>query len=134
MSPLALFQQAFLNPLQSLLQQNPGTLVLLVPHVRDLLNSHVVFPQGVGEGDFGNLPSVRNSMPSWNAHKDPCSLLGIFSPSKCFPIHACFLLTVFGLAYQLWMFSTTSRISNTFSDRNNHRMTLRVLYHQFPKT
>lgn len=61
MSPLALFQQAFLNPILSLIQQNPGTLVLLVPHVRDLLSSHVVFPQGAGEGDFGNLPAVRHS-------------------------------------------------------------------------
>ena len=61
LSPLGLFQQAFLNPLQSFLQQNPDSLVLLVPHVRDLLNSHNVFPQGLGDGDFGQLPSVGAS-------------------------------------------------------------------------
>ncbi|KAF8477895.1 DNA polymerase alpha/epsilon subunit B-domain-containing protein [Gautieria morchelliformis] len=73
MAPLALFQQCFLNPILSLIQHNPGTLVLLVPHVRDLLNSHVVFPQGVGEGDFGQLPTSVKVLPN------PClfSLNGI---------------------------------------------------------
>ncbi|KAF8584710.1 DNA polymerase alpha, subunit B [Ramaria rubella] len=63
-SPLALFQQTFLNPIISLLQQKPDTLILLVPHVRDLLNSHTVFPQGVGEGIFGNLPSSIKVLPN----------------------------------------------------------------------
>ncbi|KAF8517371.1 DNA polymerase alpha/epsilon subunit B-domain-containing protein [Hysterangium stoloniferum] len=63
-SPLSLFQQSFTHPMQSLLQQNPDTLILIVPHVRDILCSHTVFPQGCGESDFGILPSSIRILPN----------------------------------------------------------------------
>ena len=136
MSPLALFQQAFLNPILSLIQQNPGTLVLIVPHVRDLLTSHAVFPQGVGDGDFGNLPSVRRFCASRMEKKlETYSHFVNSSPSKCFRIHACFLLTVFGSVYQLWMSYTTLKTSNIFSDVNNHYLMRQIaLYNRLRKT
>ncbi|KIJ54843.1 hypothetical protein M422DRAFT_200787 [Sphaerobolus stellatus SS14] len=62
--PSALFQQYFVKPIQSLLQQNSDTLVLIVPHVRDILCSNAVFPQGTGSGDFGTLPSAVRVIPN----------------------------------------------------------------------
>lgn len=56
--PDNLFRDHFIRPIQSLLQQNPDTLILLVPHVRDILCSHSVFPQGVRDREFGVLPPV----------------------------------------------------------------------------
>lgn len=38
--------------------QHSDMLILLIPHVRDILCSHAVFPQNASEMDFGPMPSV----------------------------------------------------------------------------
>lgn len=43
--PIAQFRSAILEPLQQLLDSVPGTSVVVVPSVRDLVSEHAVFPQ-----------------------------------------------------------------------------------------
>ena len=45
MTPDAQFRTSILEPLQQLLDSLPGTTVLIVPSIRDLVNDHAVFPQ-----------------------------------------------------------------------------------------
>lgn len=45
MLPTALFRSTIVEPLQQLLDSLPGTSVVVVPSVRDLMSDHAVFPQ-----------------------------------------------------------------------------------------
>ncbi|GJJ15685.1 hypothetical protein Clacol_009963 [Clathrus columnatus] len=56
-SPLQLFQQHFMEPITSLLIHHSDMLIILIPHVRDILCGHAVYPQSASETDFGPLPS-----------------------------------------------------------------------------
>lgn len=67
-SPSQLFQEHFLEPIKSLLTQHSDILVVLVPHVRDILCGHAVYPQNATEMDFGPLPS-----PSIQILPNPCT-------------------------------------------------------------
>ncbi|KAJ3754976.1 DNA polymerase alpha/epsilon subunit B-domain-containing protein [Lentinula raphanica] len=44
-TPLELFHRIFLNPLRNFLSLSPGSIVILVPSVRDLISTHTVYPQ-----------------------------------------------------------------------------------------
>lgn len=47
-----------MEPIKLLLTQHSDILVVLMPHVRDILCGHAVYPQNATETDFGPLPSV----------------------------------------------------------------------------
>ncbi|KAJ3879965.1 DNA polymerase alpha/epsilon subunit B-domain-containing protein [Lentinula edodes] len=44
-APLDLFYRIFLDPLRDFLTLSPGSIVILVPSVRDLIGTHAVYPQ-----------------------------------------------------------------------------------------
>ncbi|KAF5389267.1 hypothetical protein D9757_003533 [Collybiopsis confluens] len=44
-TPLDTFHRVFLQPLRDFLNSSPGSIAILVPSVRDLVNSHTVYPQ-----------------------------------------------------------------------------------------
>lgn len=46
MVPAALFHSHFIEPLQSFLDTSPGSIAVLVPSIRDIINTQAVFPQG----------------------------------------------------------------------------------------
>uniref|UniRef100_A0A0W0G7Z2 DNA polymerase alpha subunit B n=1 Tax=Moniliophthora roreri TaxID=221103 RepID=A0A0W0G7Z2_MONRR len=44
-TPLALFHRVFLDPLRLFLDTSPGSIVIIIPSMEDLISSHAVFPQ-----------------------------------------------------------------------------------------
>ncbi|THU82028.1 DNA polymerase alpha, subunit B [Dendrothele bispora CBS 962.96] len=44
-TPLVFFRRIFLKPLSEFLSSSPTSLAILIPSIRDLISSHVVFPQ-----------------------------------------------------------------------------------------
>lgn len=44
-TPLELFQRVFLEPLRDFLSWSPGSIVVLIPSLRDLISTHAVYPQ-----------------------------------------------------------------------------------------
>lgn len=66
-SPLALFQRRIIQPLQTYLDHNPGSIAVMLPSVRDIISQHNVFPQPelldeVRMGDSVRLPVFLASM------------------------------------------------------------------------
>lgn len=65
-TPQQLFERQFSERLQDFLVQSPGTTVLLVPSINDVISNHAVFPQCELEPEFSRDPvsltlSTRNS-------------------------------------------------------------------------
>lgn len=44
-SPIVLFRKVLLEPLKDLLDKTAGSIALLIPSVKDILNEHAAFPQ-----------------------------------------------------------------------------------------
>jgi DNA polymerase alpha subunit B len=44
-TPSSLFRKQFLEPLRSFLESSPGSIVLILPSVRDVISRQAVFPQ-----------------------------------------------------------------------------------------
>lgn len=44
-TPIELFRKWFITPLKEYLDSAPGSIVLLVPSVKDILSDHAVYPQ-----------------------------------------------------------------------------------------
>ncbi|KAF9219255.1 DNA polymerase alpha subunit B [Gyrodon lividus] len=58
-TPEQLFQSHFTEKLQNFLIQSPGTTILLVPSVNDLISDHAVFPQCELAVEFSGDPRIR---------------------------------------------------------------------------
>ena len=59
-TPMELFKQQISTRLTLLMESTPGTAVILVPSVRDLISRHVAFPQTPLEKSVElGLPKVR---------------------------------------------------------------------------
>lgn len=62
LTPTQLFHKHFTRHLRDFLDLSPGSLALLVPNVRDIINDHAVFPQcefnPIYAGDPVCLPSA----------------------------------------------------------------------------
>lgn len=61
LAPADLFKTRILGPLRAFLDDAPGTTVLIVPSVRDLISHHTVFPQPA-------LPLPQSDVSSLTAH------------------------------------------------------------------
>ncbi|KAJ3977823.1 DNA polymerase alpha/epsilon subunit B-domain-containing protein [Lentinula raphanica] len=72
-TPLELFHRIVLDPIRDFLSMSPGSIVILVPSVRDLISTHTVYPQC----EFSKL--VTKSDPRIHLVPNPCifSLNGI---------------------------------------------------------
>ncbi|KAF5355229.1 hypothetical protein D9758_005997 [Tetrapyrgos nigripes] len=59
--PLTFFRRVFLEPLRDFLASSPLSIVALIPSIRDLISSHVVFPQcELGpEASLSNQPRIK---------------------------------------------------------------------------
>lgn len=55
-SPSNLFRAHFIDPLKAFLTASPGSIVLLVPSIRDLTSTHAAFPQPEFDADIFNHP------------------------------------------------------------------------------
>lgn len=64
MTPMDLFRSTLLEPLQQLLDGLPGTTVVTVPSVRDLVSDHAVFPQSEFGANAFDDPASPISNPS----------------------------------------------------------------------
>ncbi|KAJ3512303.1 hypothetical protein NLJ89_g3597 [Agrocybe chaxingu] len=59
-APSNLFRAHFVDPLKGFLTASPGSIVLLVPSVRDIASNHAAFPQPeLGADVFGSNPRVH---------------------------------------------------------------------------
>jgi len=58
-SPTNLFRAHFVDPLKAFLTVSPGSIVLLLPGVRDLASCHSAFPQPELDGDIFNFHPVN---------------------------------------------------------------------------
>ncbi|KAH0832189.1 DNA polymerase alpha/epsilon subunit B-domain-containing protein [Lanmaoa asiatica] len=58
-TPKQLFERQFIERLQDFLVQSPGSTVLLVPTINDMISDHAVFPQCELEPEFSKDPRVR---------------------------------------------------------------------------
>ncbi|RPD62451.1 DNA polymerase alpha, subunit B [Lentinus tigrinus ALCF2SS1-7] len=58
-TPADMFKTEFVDRLRDFLDSSPGSLVLLVPSVRDILSDHAVFPQCELSRTFCNDPRIR---------------------------------------------------------------------------
>lgn len=59
MSPADMFRSLIMEPLQQLLDAAPGTTVIIIPSVRDMVSDHAVFPQAELRANVIDDP-VRN--------------------------------------------------------------------------
>lgn len=59
--PVAIFHSQFTQNLQELLDSSPGSIVLLVPSVRDLISAHATFSQPELSAEFSGDP-VRHKI------------------------------------------------------------------------
>ncbi|KAJ4000431.1 DNA polymerase alpha/epsilon subunit B-domain-containing protein [Lentinula boryana] len=66
-TPLDLFHRVFLDPIRDFLNLSPGSTVILVPSVRDLISTHAVYPQC----EFSRL--VTKSDPRIQLVPNPCT-------------------------------------------------------------
>jgi hypothetical protein len=55
-TPQRLFERQFTERLQDFLVQSPGSTVLLVPSINDVISDHAVFPQCELEPEFSKDP------------------------------------------------------------------------------
>lgn len=55
-TPTQLFERQFTKRLQDFLFQSPGSTVLLVPSINDVISDHTVFPQCEFEPEFSKDP------------------------------------------------------------------------------
>lgn len=83
-APLDLFYRIFLDPLRDFLTLSPGSIVILVPSVRDLIGTHAVYPQC----EFSNLvtksdPVCQFIWPFFDTH---CSITAHSTCSKSWRI------------------------------------------------
>ncbi|KIJ59480.1 hypothetical protein HYDPIDRAFT_100652 [Hydnomerulius pinastri MD-312] len=58
-TPEELFKRVFTDQLQEFLIQSPGSTVLLIPSVNDIISDHAVFPQCELGVEFGGDPRIR---------------------------------------------------------------------------
>ncbi|KAJ3788328.1 DNA polymerase alpha/epsilon subunit B-domain-containing protein [Lentinula aff. detonsa] len=65
-TPLDLFHRVFLDPIRDFLNLSPGSTVILIPSVRDLISTHAVYPQC----EFSRL--VTKSDPRIQLVPNPC--------------------------------------------------------------
>lgn len=60
-SPVEIFSDRISRKLARLALKSPSTIVILVPHARDLISNHVTFPQSPFARDKDlNLPKVSS--------------------------------------------------------------------------
>ena len=59
-SPTNLFRAHFVDPLKAFLTVSPGSIVLLLPGVRDLASCHSAFPQPELDGEIFNFHPVNH--------------------------------------------------------------------------
>lgn len=55
-APTRLFERQFTERLQSFLLESPGSTILLVPSINDVISDHSVFPQCEFEPEFSKDP------------------------------------------------------------------------------
>jgi len=55
-TPAHLFRMQFTQNLRDFLDLSPGSIVLLVPSIRDIINDHTVFPQSEFSAAFAGDP------------------------------------------------------------------------------
>ncbi|KII90842.1 hypothetical protein PLICRDRAFT_137336 [Plicaturopsis crispa FD-325 SS-3] len=58
-TPTDIFRSQFLDSLRTFLDGAPGSIVLLVPSVRDIISQHAVFPQAEFGPEFAMDPRIR---------------------------------------------------------------------------
>ncbi|KAF8440881.1 DNA polymerase alpha/epsilon subunit B-domain-containing protein [Boletus edulis BED1] len=58
-TPKELFERQFTKRLEAFLLQSPGTTLLLVPSINDVISDHVVFPQCELDPEFSKDPRIR---------------------------------------------------------------------------
>lgn len=61
--PNDIFKEQISARLQRLLDVSPATTIILVPSVRDIVSTHVAFPQAMLDKETLGLPKVRYSHP-----------------------------------------------------------------------
>lgn len=82
-TPAQIFREHFTRNLRDFLDLSPGSIVLLVPSIRDLTNNHAVFPQGEFDIGFAGDPvSLCVSVPP-----DSFSLITASSASAYYRTH-----------------------------------------------
>lgn len=71
-TPQQLFQRQFTERLQEFLVLSPGSTVLLVPSINDVISDHAVFPQCELEPEFSK-DLVRLTLCVWSTRTDDSS-------------------------------------------------------------
>lgn len=61
MTPTDLFRERVTSQLLRVIEASPGTVIILVPSVRDMISRHVAFPQAMLDKEALGLPKVRVS-------------------------------------------------------------------------
>ncbi|WWC58474.1 uncharacterized protein I303_101017 [Kwoniella dejecticola CBS 10117] len=64
LSPTEIFRHHISRRLQSVLDASPGTVIILVPSVRDVVSSHMAFPQSMLEKESLGLPKRVKVLPN----------------------------------------------------------------------
>lgn len=88
-SPTNLFRAHFVDPLKAFLTVSPGSIVLLLPGVRDLASYHSAFPQPELDEEIFNSHPVNCILqqPFSNNSDIPFNLQAYPSPPKPCQIH-----------------------------------------------
>ncbi|WWD17758.1 hypothetical protein CI109_102199 [Kwoniella shandongensis] len=63
-TPLDIFKDQISRRLHTLVESSPGTVIILVPSVRDLVSRHMAFPQSMLEKDTLGLPKKVKLLPN----------------------------------------------------------------------
>ncbi|WVQ82653.1 hypothetical protein IAT38_004785 [Cryptococcus sp. DSM 104549] len=63
-TPTELFQEQISKRLQRVVDRSPGTIIILVPSVRDLVSRHMAFPQSMLEKEPLGLPKKVKVLPN----------------------------------------------------------------------
>ncbi|KZP31431.1 DNA polymerase alpha, subunit B [Athelia psychrophila] len=58
-SPADIFHDHFTTQLKDFLNLSPGSIVLLVPSIRDVIHNHVVFPQSEFQSEYAGDPRIH---------------------------------------------------------------------------
>lgn len=68
-SPLDIFRDQIGARLQRIVEQSPGTVIIMVPSVRDMISRHVAFPQAMLEKEVLGLPKVGSYLTCANVSR-----------------------------------------------------------------
>jgi DNA polymerase alpha subunit B len=64
--PTDIFRDEVTSRLQRVVENSPGTCIIVVPSVRDMVSRHVAYPQAMLDKEQLGLPKVRKVDPSFS--------------------------------------------------------------------